>query len=139
MAVNAAYSRASTTWSRASIHRFRFRAKKDARSEGGGGASSSDRALWGCLGSYVDVVFNLRDAGRGPGGALGFVFFRPRTHAAIELDCAAFRFHRHATGVNFSAAFESLFDLALDLCWRNLRFHRDVIRDADHSSQFLHR
>src|ERR1700730_7618379 len=62
-----------------------------------------------------DVVVDLGDSGRTPGGVLGFLPLGPGPDTALEDHFAAIGFDSDAVGVNLRAAAKGFLDLALDL------------------------
>src|SRR5260370_7512611 len=71
-----------------------------------------------------DAVFDLGDAGRRPGDALGFLALDPRANGAFQRHHAAVRFDGDPIGIHLGISLESALNLPLYLRGSHLRLHR---------------
>src|SRR3984957_2994080 len=86
-----------------------------------------------------DAVFDLGDAGRRPGDALGFLALDPGANGAFQRHHAAVRFDGDPIGIHLGISLECVLDLALELRGFHLRLHRNDVVDTRDALHFSHR
>src|ERR1700681_4826867 len=86
-----------------------------------------------------DAVFDLGDAGRRPGDALGFLALDPGANGAFQRHHAAVRFDGDPVGVHLGISLDCVLDLALELRGFHLRLHRYDVGDTLDALHFSHR
>src|SRR4030088_414435 len=83
-------------------------------------------------------VFDLGDAGRRPGDALGFLALDPGANGAFQYHLAAVRFDGDPIGVQLGISLEGFHDLALKLRGLDLGLHSDDVGHTLYALLFSH-
>src|ERR1700722_12578762 len=85
-----------------------------------------------------DMVVDLGDPRRPPGGTLGFLALCPGAYAAPEYYFAAMRLDSNSVSIDFGAAPKGLLDLRLDFRWCNGGLEEDQIADPFDAADTAH-